>query len=37
LILQGFSRTLVDKDVDKLIDKILDQLKIKYNAVLRET
>jgi phenylalanyl-tRNA synthetase beta chain len=37
LILQDFSRTLADKDVDKLIDKILDQLKNNYNAVLRET
>jgi phenylalanyl-tRNA synthetase beta chain len=37
LILQDFSRTLVDKDVDKLIDIILDLLKNKYNAVLRET
>ncbi len=37
LILQDFSRTLVDEDVEKLIDKILTQLKNQYNAVLRET
>jgi phenylalanyl-tRNA synthetase beta chain len=37
LILQGFSRTLLDDDVDKLIDKILVQLNNKYNAVIRET
>jgi len=37
LILQDFSRTLVDEDVEKLIDKVLTQLKDKYNAVLRET
>jgi phenylalanyl-tRNA synthetase beta chain len=36
LILQDFSRTLVDEDVEKLIDKVLTELKNKYNAVLRE-
>lgn len=37
LILQDFSRTLVDEDVEKLIDKVLTQLKNQYNAVLRDT
>ncbi len=37
LILQDFSHTLVDEDVDKLIDKVLNQLRSQYNAVLRET
>lgn len=37
LILQDFSRTLVDEDVEKLLDKVLTQLKNQYNAVLRET
>ena len=36
LILQDFSRTLVDADVDKLVAKVLDQLKKQYNAILRE-
>ena len=36
LILQDFSRTLVDQDVEDLIDKVLSQLKAQYNAVLRE-
>ncbi len=36
LILQDFSRTLVDEDVEKLVDKVLDQLKNHYNAVLRD-
>ena len=36
LILQDFSRTLVDEDVDKLVVKVLDQLKKQYNAILRE-
>jgi len=36
LILQDFSRTLVDGDVDKLVAKVLDQLKKQYNAILRE-
>ncbi|MFT5549691.1 MAG: phenylalanyl-tRNA synthetase beta chain, partial [Candidatus Azotimanducaceae bacterium] len=37
LILQDFSRTLVEQDVEDLIDKVLNQLKTDYNAVLRET
>ena len=36
LILQDFSRTLVDEDVEKLVEKILAQLKNHYNAVLRD-
>ena len=36
LILQDFSRTLVDEDVDKLVVKVLKQLKKQYNAILRE-
>ncbi|MDH5354126.1 MAG: phenylalanine--tRNA ligase subunit beta [Gammaproteobacteria bacterium] len=36
LILQDFSRTLVDEDVEKLVIKVLAQLKNQYNAVLRE-
>ena len=36
LILQDFSRTLVDEDVEKLVDKVLAQLKKQYNAVLRD-
>jgi len=36
LILQDFSRTLVDADVDKLVVKVLDKLKKQYNAILRE-
>ena len=35
LILQDFSRTLVDEDVDKIVVKILNQLKKQYNAILR--
>ncbi len=35
LILQDFSRTLVDEDVEKLVVKVLAQLKNQYNAVLR--
>jgi len=35
LILQDFSRTLVDGDVDKIVVKILNQLKKQYNAILR--
>ncbi len=37
LILQDFSRTLVDEDVEKLIDKVLAQLKNQHEAVLRDT
>ena len=37
LILQDFSRTLVDGDVENLVDKVLDQLKKQCNAILRET
>ena len=37
LILQDFSRTLVDEDVENLVDKILAQLKEHYNADLRES
>ena len=36
LILQDFSRTLVDEDVEKLVEKILSQLKEQHNAILRE-
>ena len=36
LILQDFSRTLVDEDVEKLVEKVLAQLKNQYNAVLRD-
>jgi phenylalanyl-tRNA synthetase beta chain len=37
LILQDFSRTLVDEDVENLVDKVLVQLEEHYNAVLRES
>jgi len=37
LILQDFSRTLVDEDVDNFVAKILAQLKEHYNAELRES
>ena len=37
LILQDFSRTLVDEDVEKLIENVLVCLKNQFNAVLRET
>ena len=37
LILQDFSRTLVDEDVDVLVEKVLAELKENYNAVLRES
>ena len=37
LILQDFSRTLVDEDVENLVNKILVQLKEHYNADLRES
>lgn len=36
LILQDFSRTLVDEDVDKIMNKILISLKNDHNAVLRD-
>jgi phenylalanyl-tRNA synthetase beta chain len=36
LILQDFSRTLVDEDVEKLVEKVLRQLKEQHNAILRE-
>ena len=36
LILQDFSRTLVDEDVENLVAKILTQLEEHCNAVLRE-
>jgi len=36
LILQDFSRTLIDEDVENLVTKILTQLKEHCNAVLRE-
>jgi len=37
LILQDFSRTLIDEDVENLVTKILAQLKEHCNAVLRES
>jgi len=37
LILQDFSRTLVDGDVENLVTKILAQLQERCNAVLRES
>jgi phenylalanyl-tRNA synthetase beta chain len=37
LILQDFSRTLVDEDVEKFVAKVLLQLKEHYNAELRES
>ena len=37
LILQDFSRTLVDEDVENIVDKVLAQLKENHNAVLRES
>ncbi|MBL7004182.1 MAG: phenylalanine--tRNA ligase subunit beta [Gammaproteobacteria bacterium] len=36
LILQDFSRTLVDEDVEKIINKVLSSLKNEHNAVLRD-
>jgi len=36
LILQDFSRTLVDEDVDKIMNKVLTSLKNDHNAVLRD-
>ncbi len=35
LILQGFSRTLTDKDVDKTVSHVLQILEKEHNAVLR--
>ncbi len=35
LILQDFSRTLTDEDVDQIVDQVLQILKKSYNAVLR--
>ena len=37
LILQDFSRTLIDEDVENLVDNVLVQLKEHHNAVLRES
>jgi len=37
LILQDFSRTLVDEEVEKLVIKILEQLENQHDAVLRDT
>ena len=37
LILQDFSRTLIDEDVENLVTKILTQLEERCNAVLRES
>jgi len=37
LILQDFSRTLIDEDVENLVTKILAQLEERCNAVLRES
>jgi len=37
LILQDFSRTLIDREVENFVKKVLDQLKKQYNAILRET
>ncbi len=37
LILQDFSRTLVDEDVENLVQKVLVELKEHHNAVLRES
>jgi phenylalanyl-tRNA synthetase beta chain len=37
LILQDFSRTLVDEDVEDFVAKVLVQLKEHYNAELRES
>ena len=37
LILQDFSRTLVEGDVENLVGKVLAKLKKQYNAILRET
>jgi len=37
LILQDFSRTLIDEDVEDLVKKVLAQLKEHFNADLRES
>jgi phenylalanyl-tRNA synthetase beta chain len=37
LILQDFSRTLIDEDVENLVNNVLAQLKEHCNAVLRES
>ena len=37
LILQDFSRTLVDEDVDKFVEIVLIELKEHCNAALRES
>ena len=37
LILQDFSRTLVDEDVEKQVDKVLAKIKELYDAELRES
>ena len=36
LILQGFSRTLTDEDVDSEVVKIIESLRQKFGATLRE-
>jgi len=36
LILQGFSRTLTDEDVDSEVAKIVESLRQKFGATLRE-
>jgi len=36
LILQDFSRTLVDEDVEKIVNKALEELENHHNAVLRD-
>ncbi len=36
LILQGFSRTLTDEDIDSEIQKIVDELSKEFGATLRE-
>jgi len=36
LILQGFSRTLTDQDVDSAVENIVAALKQKFGATLRE-
>lgn len=36
LILQGFSRTLTDQDVDDEIEKVVTALKLNFTATLRE-